>query len=74
MAGPRKLWRTTIVVWSAYDPQTLEIANLIHDAVDGQAIITKQDSELVSNPYMQEDGPPEDFFETREGGFGFQDA
>jgi len=64
MAGPRKLWKTTIVVWSEFDPQKLEMVNLIREATDGQAIITKQDAELVSDPYSQEDGPPEEFFET----------
>lgn len=63
MAGPRKLWKTTIVVWSEFDPQKVETDRLIREATDGQAIITKQHAELVSDPYSQEDGPPEYFFD-----------
>jgi hypothetical protein len=64
MPGPRKLWKTTIVVWSEFNPNRVETVSLVREAVDGQAIITKQESELVSDPYSQEDGPPEEFFET----------
>jgi len=61
--GPRRLWKTTIVVWSEFDPQRVPEDRLVREAVDGQAIITKRESVLVSSPYSQDDGPPEDFFD-----------
>jgi len=64
MAGPRKLWKTTVVIWSEFDPQTVEIDRLISEGIGGEAYISKQHAELVSDPYSQEDGPPEDFFDS----------
>ena len=64
MAGPRRLWKTEIVIWSAYDPQKIEVSELARDGEQGDAYITKAHSELISSPYVQDDGPPEDFFDT----------
>lgn len=63
MAGPRQLWKTEIVVWTDYDPQKVRLERLVQEGVSGTAYISKGHSELVANPYEQDDGPPEDFFE-----------
>lgn len=60
MSGPRKLWKTTIVVWSEFDPQGISPVKLIsHPDVYWHG----SDSELISGPYKQDDGPDEDFFD-----------
>jgi hypothetical protein len=63
MAGPRKLWKTTIVVWSEWDPRNVETINLVREATNGDAYISREEHELISNPYKQPDGPPDGFFE-----------
>lgn len=60
--GPRKLWRTEIVIWTEFDPRKVEVSALAREGEVGNGYIAKAHSELVSNPYAQEDGPPEDLF------------
>lgn len=64
MAGPRKLWKTEIVIWSEFDPQKVPPGRLVSEAEEGVAYMSKCHSEQLSNPYEQDDGPPEEFFET----------
>ena len=63
MAGPRKLWKTEITVWSEFDPQKIEASALVREAEQGDAIITKCEAHHVASPYVQDDGPPESFFD-----------
>lgn len=63
MAGPRQLWKTEIIIWSSFDPRKTPVARLAQMGEVGDAYISKAHSELVSGPYEQDDGPPEDFFE-----------
>lgn len=60
--APRQLWKTTIIIWSKWDPSTTPVSTLAKEGEDGGAYISKAHSELVSNPYDQEDGPSESFF------------
>jgi len=60
--APRQLWKTEIVVWSEYDPQKVPPGRLVAEAEGGTAYMTRCHSELISSPYMQDDGPPESFF------------
>ena len=66
MAGPRKLWKTTTIIWSEFDPTKVPPGRLVAEAEGGTAYMTQCHSELISNPYVQDDGPPEDFFDTCE--------
>lgn len=63
MAGPRKLWRTEITIWTSWDPRKAEVSALARAGESGDGYITKAHSELISSPYVQDDGPPEDFFD-----------
>lgn len=45
MAG--KLYRTTIEIWTSYDPSEMEIDTLATEAMDGDAICSIQDSVAV---------------------------
>jgi hypothetical protein len=63
VAGPRQLWKTEITIWSQFDPRKVKASRLALVGEVGDAYISKAHSELVSSPYEQDDGPPEDFFE-----------
>jgi len=67
MESPRKLWKTTIVIWSSYDPQRIPVSRLAQEGEAGDAYIAKAHSELIDGPYDQIDAPPEDFFECAGG-------
>ena len=68
MPGPRKLWRTEIVIWSSVNPCSIPPGRLVQMYENGQdAYMSKCHSEQVASPYIQEDGPPEEFFEGRGG-------
>lgn len=62
MAGPRQLWKTEITVWTTWDPQKVPASKVAQAGESGDGYMTKAHSELVANPYIQDDGPPEDFF------------
>lgn len=59
---PEKLWKTTIVIYTNYDPKDLEITDLAEEARDGCAFCSKQETtevpfdeaevgEFFDNPY-----------------------
>lgn len=52
MTKPKQLWRTTIVIWSDYDPEQakMEIEDLAHEATAGECHCDKQETELVTDP------------------------
>jgi hypothetical protein len=67
VAGPRKLWKTEIVIWSDFNPTKVPVARLAQEGESGSAYIGKAHSELISSPYGMDDSPPEDFFEDTNG-------
>ena len=58
-----KLWKTTIVIWSSYDPTTIEIEALSSDATDGMAYCSRQKSVEVQDPNQDPDWDGTEFFE-----------
>lgn len=60
MSQPRQLWKTTIEIWSDYDPQRLEIDELAREAMRGDAYCDRQECEVVS---IKERFPDTDFFD-----------
>ena len=42
------LWKTTIVIWSDYDPTNLELENLAREAQTGDCYCSRQDTNQVS--------------------------
>lgn len=50
MAKPKFLYKTTIVIWSEYDPtNTMEIDDLARDAMTGESYCSQQTSERVTD-------------------------
>lgn len=66
MAGPRELWKTTIVIWTKDDPQKVPVSRLAAVAEGGEGYIGRAHSERVANPGAQEDGPSEEWLEELE--------
>jgi hypothetical protein len=67
MPGPRKLWRTDIVIWSEWDPQKTPVSALAREGEGGRAYISKAHSEHVPGPFNIEDGPSEEFLRDLDG-------
>ena len=66
MAGKAKgLYKTTIIVWSRYDPSAaeMELVDLARDATDGEAYCpVLRPSVLVAEPAKDPDWDGTDFF------------
>jgi len=56
------LWKTTIVIWTEYDPQQSELADLCRDAVEGEAYCSKSNSVLLPEPEGDPDWDGTEFF------------
>ena len=56
------LWKTTIVIWTEYDPQQSELADLCRDAVEGEAYCSKVDSVWLPDPEGDPDWDGTEFF------------
>jgi hypothetical protein len=46
----RVMYKTTIIIWSEYRGDSLEIDDLAREAMRGDALCTKQKSEKVEHP------------------------
>jgi hypothetical protein len=63
MKHPKPLYKTTIVIWSEYDPQ-VGIDYLARDAMQGEAYCSKQKSVAVQDPTLDPDWDGTEFFST----------
>jgi len=65
---PDKLFKTTIVIWSEYDPSAnnMELEDLAREATGGDAYCSKQEGEWV-DPRMDEAWDGSEFFGTDDG-------
>lgn len=61
----KKMFKTTIVIWSNYDPNPVELEDLAQSATDGDAYCSVQRTEEVSNPRDDPDWDGTDFFNSR---------
>lgn len=61
----RKLWKTTIVIWTYEDddPKEYELSNLAWEAENGNAYCSKQTAELIDNPEQDPDWDGTEFFD-----------
>ena len=51
-----QLWKTTIVIWSDFDPQEFSPEDLGREAMEGSAYCTEQRAEFVSDLAADPDG------------------
>lgn len=59
---PKTLWKTTAVIWTDFNPQTLEIDDLAREAMGGDAHCSREDHELVEDPAGDPDWDGTEFF------------
>jgi hypothetical protein len=59
----KKLYKTTIVIWSEYDPEDSDIEILVCEATNGDCYCSAQKSELVKNPEKDPDWDDNEFFD-----------
>ncbi len=60
MAKSTPLWRTTIHIWTEYDPQQMELQDLAREATDGDGYCDLQRAEYIRDPNML---PHTEFFD-----------
>ncbi len=48
--NPSKLWRTTVVIWTDYDPAGMELDDLAREATSGDGFCSQQNTEEISDP------------------------
>jgi hypothetical protein len=59
----RRLFKTTIVIWTEYDPTLLvEIDELARDAMEGESYCSSSESVLVEDPEKDTDWDGTEFF------------
>jgi hypothetical protein len=60
---PKKLYKTTIIIWSEYDPTfKIEVDELARDAMSGESYCSKQDTEEIEDPTKDPDWDGTEFF------------
>lgn len=58
----KKLFKTTIIIWSEYDGDEDAIVDLAQAAMDGEAYCSKQESQLIADPSTDPDWDGTEFF------------
>ena len=58
----KKLYKTTIVIWSEFDPSKLEIDDLAEDAVSGESYCSVSRTELIEEPEKDPEWDGTEFF------------
>ena len=59
----KKLWKTTAVIWSEFDPSACELDTMATEASNGQAYCSQQKVALVKNPSLDPDWDGTEFFD-----------
>ena len=59
----KQLFKSTIVIWSEFDPTTVTLDYLAKQAIDGQAYCSLQDTKKVKDPRRDPDWDGSEFFE-----------
>ena len=58
----KPLYKTTIVIWSDFEPSHLELEDLARDATSGESFCSRCIREAIQHPEMDEYPPDEEFF------------
>lgn len=66
MPGP--LHKSTIVVWTEYEPSSLELEDLAREATSGDAYCSSSVSEYVEHPETDPAWDGTEFFDQPDGG------
>lgn len=55
MSAPAPLYKSTIVIWSSFDPTQVELSDLAYAEDQGSAICTRFDSMTITVPLLDPD-------------------
>jgi hypothetical protein len=58
-------YKTTIVIWTDYDPSEVELEDLAREATSGEAICSKQQVEKIDDPDSDSDFEVGEYFDPR---------
>lgn len=58
------LFKTTVVIWTDYDPSILELDELAREAVSGDAYCSHQETHLVDDPTTDPNWDGTEFFDS----------
>lgn len=61
-----KLYKTTVVIWSEFDPATLDLSDLARDAESGDSYCSKLTRQFVTEPSDDPDWDGTEFFSANE--------
>lgn len=62
----KPLYKSTIVIWSEFEPTQLELEDLAYQATSGEAYCSKMEADLVEDPASDPDWDGTEFFGTGE--------
>jgi hypothetical protein len=62
----KALFKSTIVIWTEYDPTELELADLAHQAESGDAYCSSMTSAPVAEPEKDPDWDGTEFFDAED--------
>ena len=63
MSRPKQLWLSQVEIWTAYDPEDMELEDLAREATSGNAYCPLNQAILVTNP---DEFPATEFFDDGE--------
>lgn len=58
----KKLWKSTIVIWSEFDPQEVSMDDLAREAICGEAYCSCSTAKFIENPVKDIDWDGTEFF------------
>ena len=58
----KPLWKTSILIWTDYDPQNFEIDSLSYQAMEGDAYCSAVKIDYVANPDLDTQWDDAEFF------------
>lgn len=59
----KPLYKTTIIIWSEYNPEDVELDDIASDATNGESYCTTCTHELVPDPEFDPDWDNTEFFD-----------
>lgn len=59
----KPLYKTTVVIWTEYDPHQSELEDLARDATSGESYCSKAVTEVVNDPATDSDWDGTEFFD-----------
>lgn len=59
-----KLYKSTIVIWSEFNPVTMELSDLAREAETGEAYCSRMEAQVIREPTSDPDWDGTEFFKS----------